>query len=288
MKPLYENINVAINSSIKVVTYTLTESCETINWHVHPEYELVYIKNGTGLLQIGTKAVPYTDGALLFLGPNIQHTDFGNKIYKDNLEVVIQFGKEFVHEKLSVFPEFNSIKRLIKNSERVLIFNDEVKNQLSENFETFETLNTAQKLINLMWIFEKLSSTSNNKKILDHTPIITHKSSDVYRLEVIFDFVNSHYSEKISLSTLADQVGLTTNSLCRFFKKMTQKSIMEFVAEYRIRKAVELFNLNTASSISEVMYKCGYNDASYFTKQFKKHQGTSPSKYLESIKLLLI
>ncbi|PCJ92719.1 MAG: hypothetical protein COA50_15570 [Flavobacteriaceae bacterium] len=285
MKALYENINVAINSSMKVATYSLTESCETSNWHVHPEYELVYIKNGYGLLRIGTKAVPYTNGALLFLGPNIQHTDFGNRIHKDNLEVVIQFGKEFVHEKLAVFPEFTSIKRLMKNSERVLIFNDEIKTELSEKFETFDTLNTTQKLINLMWIFEKLSTASNHKKIYGHTPIVSHKSSEIYRLEVIFDYINSHYSEKIALDTLADQVGLTINSLCRFFKKMTQKSIMGFVAEYRIRKAVELFNLNTTSTISEVMYKCGYNDASYFTKQFKKYQNTSPSKYLGSIKL---
>ena len=122
MKPIYENINIAIDSSLKVATYRHGETCELSNWHIHPEYELVYVKNGSGKLRIGNKTDYYEDGVLVFLGPDIPHIDFSNKDYPDNLEVVIQFGRDFVDEKLSIFPEFREIKTLMNNSRGVLLF----------------------------------------------------------------------------------------------------------------------------------------------------------------------
>ena len=68
---------------------------------------------------------------------------------------------------------------------------------------------------------------------------------------------------------MAEIVGLTTNSFCRFFKKVNQKSFVQFVNEFRINKAIEMMNLNY-SSIFETMYACGFNDPSFFNRQLKK------------------
>jgi YesN/AraC family two-component response regulator len=37
------------------------------------------------------------------------------------------------------------------------------------------------------------------------------------------------------------------------------------------------------NTIKEIMYLSGYNDLSYFSKQFKKYQGTTPSEYLKNL-----
>lgn len=279
MIPIYENIDVAINTSIKASTYTHSKTCPTANWHIHPEYELVYVRNGNGQLRIDATSTSYTDGVLLFLGPNIPHADFGNKEFSDNFEVVIQFTKNFVTEKLSVFPEFRKLKRLIQTSNMGLIFETAIKNELTDKFEEFKTINETRKLINLIDILENLANTDRYKIILSNKNIANRKTSDVNRLEVIFQFVNEHYKEQISIEKIAPLVGLTANSFCRFFKKVTQKSFIKFVNEFRIGKAVEIFNENQVP-ISEVMYRCGFNDPSYFTKQFKKYQGKTPSEYL--------
>ena len=114
MNPIYENIGVAINTSLKVATYTHSKTCPTANWHIHPEYELVYVRNGAGKLRIDSTTTAYSDGVLLFIGPNIPHADFGNKEFRNNFEVVIQFTRTFVEEKLAVFPEFRKLKKLIQ------------------------------------------------------------------------------------------------------------------------------------------------------------------------------
>jgi AraC-like DNA-binding protein len=62
---------------------------------------------------------------------------------------------------------------------------------------------------------------------------------------------------------------------------MTNKRFIGFVNEFRTQKAIELFN-EANSSISDVMFRSGFNDASYFSKQFKKYQGTTPSAYVKT------
>ena len=282
MNPIYENVNVKFNTSLKVATYKDSRQCESTGWHIHPEYELVYIKNGSGSLRLGTKEIPYTNGALVFLGPNIPHSNFGNKEHKDNIEVVIQFDKDFVEDKISVFPEFKTMRELIKKSHKVLLFSTVFKEKLSVSLENLENLNNTTKLIKVIEILEEMAHCNCYSTLFEAYLLTSYKRSDVDRLESIFEYVNTYYNEPISTHVLARKVGLTTNSFCRFFKKMTNKSFIQFVNEFRIGKAIEHFD-NAPYSIAEVMYKSGFSDASYFSRQFKKYQGLTPTAYLYSL-----
>ncbi len=278
MKPMYENIDVAVGTSLKIQTFTHTDSCELTNWHIHPEYEIVYVKNGSGSLRIDSKTIPYDDGALLMIGPNIPHSDFGNKDKNNNLEVVVQFGREFLEDKLSVFPEFAKVRKLILESKKGIIFDQSVKEHVSTDFETIGHENPLRRLVVFMGILDQLSSTKACRTLLNQVPLNSNSLVDLHRLETVFQYVNNHFAESISTQLIASLLGLTTNSYCRFFKKMTGQSFIYFLNDFRTRKAVELLD-QRKFSVSEVMYYCGYNDPSYFTKQFKRHQGTTPSVY---------
>ncbi len=279
MKPMYENIDLAIGTSLKIQTYTHTHNCELTSWHIHPEYEIVYVKNGTGNLRIDSERIPYQDGVLLMIGPNLPHSDFGNKDQTDNLEVVVQFGKEFLENKLSVFPEFSKIKKLILASKKGIIFDQDIKKRVSDRFDGIGTENTTRQLLIFMGILEQLSTTDAYRTVLKQVPLNSNSLVDVHRLEIVFQYVNNHFSEPISTHLVAAHLGLTTNSFCRFFKTMTGQSFISFLNDFRTRKAVELLDQRTLS-VSEVLYQCGYNDPSYFTKQFKKYQRRTPSSYL--------
>ena len=279
MKPMLESINVAANTSFKVELYGNDDYCESAGWHIHPEYEMVYVKNGSGLLNIGRKKRKYTNGILVFLGGNIPHGDFGNKEHRDNLEIVIQFKKDFMEEKLKVFPETARIKELIKKSNQILIFDEKIHRNLWPYFEKFKQLDNQGKLINLLSIFDQLSKQDGYETLFERMPLYNYRSDEIRRLEETFEYVNTHYAHTISVAQISSQLGLTPNSFCRFFKKMTQRTFIDFVNEFRIGKAVEFFNENN-SVIAQVMYMSGFNDASYFSRQFKKYQGTTPSEYL--------
>ncbi len=280
MKPMMEAVNVASNTSFKVEAYGNAHSCISMGWHIHPEYELVFVKNGSGVIHVGTQKHKYSDGALIFLGGNVPHADFGNKDFQDSAEIVVQFKKEFVEEKLKVFPEVDRIRRLIEKSNQVLLFHQDVKNRLEANFMLFEALDDQSKLINLLNILNELSKVAPRKIIFENLTAHHFKNSDIKRLEEIFEYVNTNYSQHISIGEISAQVGLTENSFCRFFKKMTSKNFIGFVNEYRIGKAVEFFQENH-TNISEAVYQTGFNDPSYFARQFKKYQGVSPSNYLQ-------
>ena len=281
MKPMLETINVSTNTSFKVEIYHSAENCSMAGWHIHPEYELVFIKNGKGQLHIDSSKTDYSDGVLVFLAGDIPHADFGNRENEDNEEIVIQFNKEFLDEKLKVFPEFSRINTLIRNSRHVLVFKPEIKQKLESKFRIFKTLNDQGKLINLLDILHQLSLETEYQMLRKHNSWENFKRDDIIRLEQVFEYINNKYAQHITVEEIAAQLGLTANSFCRFFKKMTQKRFIGFVNEFRVQKAVELLN-ESNYTISDVMFKSGYNDASYFTRQFKKHQGMTPTEYAKS------
>ena len=265
------------------MTYESESTCGTAGWHIHPEYEMVYIKNGSGVLRIGTKSRPYVNGALIFLAGNIPHSDFGNKDKKTNKEVVIQFTKEFVKEKLAIFPELKSIKRFIEMSRYVLIFDNEVKESLGVHFETISQLSNQEKLIRFLSILDHISQTKNYEQLLSTDIEYDFRKRETYRLEEIFEYVNNNYDKKITVKDIALKTGLTANSFSRFFKKMTNRRFIDFVNEFRVRKAVDIMNTDSVT-VSEIMYLSGYNNLSYFSKQFIKYQGVTPSEHLKMIK----
>lgn len=278
---MLEAINVAADTSFKIEAYHNPNYCESAGWHIHPEFELVYVKNGSGCLQIGSKKMHYSDGVLVFLGGNIPHADFGNKDHPDNLEIVVQFKKEFLEEKLRVFPELSGIKNLVKKSKQVLIFDQNTKDVVWNLFKKFAGLDNQGKLINLLSILDHLSKHGKYQVLFDGISMDKFKKDEIWRLEETFEYVNNNYGKSISVQEISSQLGLTSNSFCRFFKKMTRRRFIDFVNEYRIERAVELFNENN-TVIAEVMFNSGFNDPSYFAKQFKKYQGITPSNYLKS------
>ncbi|MEO9510859.1 MAG: AraC family transcriptional regulator [Flavobacteriaceae bacterium] len=274
---MLEAINFNVNSSFKVASYNAATNCESTGWHIHPEFELVYVKNGSGCLHVGSKKSDYTNGALIFLGGNIPHADFGNK---DSMEIVVQFKKEFLEEKLSVFPEFKGIKQLIEKSNQVLIFDQKTKIESWNYFKKFETLDIQGRLINLLSILDYLSKNGSYEHLFDTISLNGFKKIEISRLEKTFEYINKNYHKNISVGEISNRLGYTPNSFCRFFKKLTGQRFISFVNEFRVGRAAEYFNENN-TAIIEVMYKSGFNDPSYFARQFKKYQGVSPTGYLK-------
>lgn len=285
MKPLYESIVPQSNTSFKVRTYDAAYNCESAGWHIHPEYEIVYVKNGSGVLRIGNKIEAYQQGALVFLGGNIPHSDFGNTQFENGQEVVVQFSQEFVQKKLSIFPEFSNIKRLIAASTQVLLFDGMVKKELSSAFERFNALDSQEKLVNLLHILAYLSNTSNYQKLFPNGPLQTYGEKESKRLKMVFEYVNENYNQKFEISEIADKVGLTPNSFSRFFKKTTNRTFIDFLNEFRIRKAADGLQ-EGEGTISEMMFRSGFTNPSYFSKQFAKYQGLTPSSFLKKQSLL--
>lgn len=102
-------------------------------------------------------------------------------------------------------------------------------------------------------------------------------STDRDLMEFALDYVHKHFANRITLETLADQVGTTPAHLSYLFDKHVGIRPIDYVIDCRIKRAIELLRQPDGISIAEVAAQVGYADASYFSRIFKKRVGCSPS-----------
>ncbi len=94
------------------------------------------------------------------------------------------------------------------------------------------------------------------------------------------NYIHNHYSEDINISTVAGNLAISEGYLSRMFKKETDYTFTNYLIYYRIKLAMELLK-DYRLKVYEVAYQVGYSDTTYFSAQFKKIVGISPSEYQE-------
>ncbi len=101
-------------------------------------------------------------------------------------------------------------------------------------------------------------------------------------IQNVVAYIDFHYFEGLTLSSLADRFNLSHSYLCALFKKEVKKTLTEYIHKARIRQAILLLN-STSMTVSEIAHHCGYADSNYFIRIFKKMQGISPKSYRQMI-----
>lgn len=99
---------------------------------------------------------------------------------------------------------------------------------------------------------------------------------DVVRL--IKEYVQLHYSERITLEMLAERFAMDKYYLQKLFTQHASVSPNEYLISTRMQKAKELL-CGTFTPVSEVAEMVGIDNTSYFIKQFKRREGVTPAKY---------
>ena len=134
-----------------------------------------------------------------------------------------------------------------------------------------------------------LNNTSERKKATQESLDVTEKDKQVpltheeKLIEELEKMVREHLSEGCSISLLATHAAMSESSLNRFLKKITGLTPGQFIRDIRLQEAIFLLESKKYKTISEVVYAVGFEDASSFTRLFKKRFGKCPSTYMESI-----
>jgi len=103
----------------------------------------------------------------------------------------------------------------------------------------------------------------------------------LFKLGEMLSFIDTNYAEPISVGKLARMAGMSESTLARRFRKALGRSAVEHILGVRIMKAEALL-LAQDVNITEVAFSCGFNDANYFSRQFRKLKGCSPREYRAS------
>ncbi|OBR67792.1 AraC family transcriptional regulator [Paenibacillus oryzae] len=95
------------------------------------------------------------------------------------------------------------------------------------------------------------------------------------------DFIHINYAERISISGLAEMIGIDRVYLSNIFKESMRVSPQQYLLQYRMDKACELL-LDSELTVSEIARSVGYGDPLLFSKMFKKLTGAAPTYYRAS------
>lgn len=99
------------------------------------------------------------------------------------------------------------------------------------------------------------------------------------RVEAIIEIMRSRTRRCLSVSKMAQVVGLSHCHFTHLFKLETSKTPVGYLKEVRMQKAEELL-AKTSLSLKEVVYAVGLNDRSHFSREFKRRNGLTPRQFI--------
>ncbi|MDD2959597.1 MAG: helix-turn-helix domain-containing protein [Lachnospiraceae bacterium] len=111
-----------------------------------------------------------------------------------------------------------------------------------------------------------------------HTTQRTEKAMrDEERLKKMLSLIHMHYGENLTIGQIAGMASISVSEANRCFKSTLRTSPIQYVKKFRLEKALAL--MDTGLAISEIGSRCGFDDMSYFGKEFKMRYGFSPSEW---------
>lgn len=103
--------------------------------------------------------------------------------------------------------------------------------------------------------------------------------ADQSAMQPVIDHINAHLEKPLSVPDLATIVGLSRAHFSRCFAESEGVPPAEYVLQQRLLRAAKLLTRADFLPVKEVSVMCGFEDANYFAKVFRKTYGTTPTEF---------
>ena len=144
-------------------------------------------------------------------------------------------------------------------------------------FHPRHVLSAVENMINKYSLMKEYFKSSRSSLIV-RDGITMHKEDELL-LDKIIKFIEDNIDdESMNPDSLADFIGVSKAGLYRKLKELTEKTPSEFVRTIRLEYAAGLLK-TTKLTVTEIMYKSGFSNKSYFYREFAKLYNTSPKEY---------
>lgn len=283
MLKLYLNLSVSVTLSDAFIglkqlreQYILCLRASTCNFYTGPASVLVA---GHSKLTQSLHAINYVEWLEQVKGA----VEVGNtKLVLENISILFHEAKQIKWDP-SVL-KFHLLGLLSDLDNMILKWNTHVLSSIEQNrvgattlLESFESdISQAESMEGL--------NLSIEQAMQEAITLLYQVKSNIYRKEVlrITEILQENVENKITLDCLAQEVNMNVNYLCRVFKHDTGRSIVQYMNELKINKAIELLKLPD-TRIKEVASQVGIDDPFYFNRVFKKIVGLSPSDFRKKL-----
>lgn len=260
------------------------------NWHFHPHYQLFTVVEGSGTRFVGDDIRPFEPGDTVFLGPNIPHLWRSDRVYfepnsgRSVQGVVVYFTEDFVGREFLEKPEMYPLRQILHRAQRGLQLTNTLGERTQAALQQLLRLEQFDGVLLLLHTLNEIAKSHECQAITSLGYQNNHKVSETERMQQVHEYVLKHFREELSLSEVASLVSMSEAAFCRYFKRRTNKTFFDFVAEIRIGHACRLL-LENQLNITQIAYESGYNTLSHFNRQFKLIKGKTPLAYQRGAQL---
>lgn len=143
-------------------------------------------------------------------------------------------------------------------------------------FEAMEKEQNGYEWVTVGLLWQLMGTMLKNPNIIDTG--YNQSRHQISKLKAVLSYIRDNYDTQITLTELSEIAGMSPKYFCRAFSAMTGKTPIAYLNYYRIECAGEFLKL-TDKTITEIAMQCGFNDMSYFSKQFKRYKNVTPMHF---------
>ena len=250
--------------------------------HSHKNFELNFITSGSGRRIVGDNISGFEKGDLVLLGPDVPHC--WEILEGENHKafcIVTHFSEDIISSDFFKMPELEKVVDLLKQSKRGLRFKIDDDTKIRQILEKMTGLEGLDYYIHLLQVFNKLLKIQEREKLSNPIALEGSFSRNLEKINRVYEYVFQHIHEGVKLEEASSLLNMAPNSFCRFFKKKTDLTFMEYVKRVRVGIAAKLL-AETDKQITQICFESGYNNLANFNFYFKSIMGKTPSEYRKS------
>lgn len=261
---------------------------ENVPWHWHDEFELIVVTHNKLDIRVGNKQYIVEEGDGLFINSEAMHFVSNCNNQEGDLKSIVFHHRLVGGNSNSIFyqkylipilkdPALNEVflskkipwqKRILEKSleahEQCIIANDGYEFKVREELSSI--------------MFDLFKHRSSKIEIPSQKTL-----RDAKRSKDMLNYINTHYSENISVGMIAANSNISESEVLRCFKNTLGTTPMQYVINFRLQRAAELM-ISTSMKIVDIALDCGFGETSYFTKKFKNEFNMTPTVYRERFK----
>lgn len=275
-----------VQHSTTLIPYSYYE-CRLPEWyanvpmHWHNEFEINYIRRGKGEFICGNQKFTAAEGDILILPPNMLHTAYPCKdnilIYNafvfssvllganNNDRCTAECIRPIIHGNVQIRVHFSSDAEHYAD---IKAMTDRILFCVQENSSHMDLLLKGE-LMRLFWFLENSGDIIFKQEAGNsHNEII----------RPVLEYMAGNYQNDMTIEQLADLTHLSKSYFMKCFKDTVGVSAIEHLTQLRMNAVCEALS-STEDKISDIAFRCGYNNLSNFNRQFLKKAGCSPDEY---------
>ncbi len=264
METIFKETNVPSELGFQIEFVTMKYNSPP---HWHREMEILYILNGSAILTMKGEAYHINPLDLIVMDSSVIH----EVVYElpQTMGICIHISKTALRRYL---PDIELLQ-ITCSTKTLHPRQQDGYNQLCEYLKDLTELYFVQKtsypFSSSALILSAMAVLVDDFSIPFPDTVAASGNSQLSRIEQIFQYVEQHYQESIELQEAADELGLNKEYFCRFFKKNTGMSFLQYVSHVRLNHIYQDI-LYKDESIQEILEQNGIFNNKMFYKQFKE------------------